>query len=185
MTAKKIAPLPNGKEITYRLTANLPAPPEAVYDTLADIPSHLEWGGKRVRKNFRLTSLESNESNAQTGTEWSSSGTAPDGTFRDRSIVTEAERPRRFEFRTESHVSFKSGAEADWTTVNRYEVEPRSGGSRITYTQRLTRATDLGGAKMLLNPIVGPLARMMMGGLVKPAMKNLGAMAAERGSRSS
>jgi Polyketide cyclase / dehydrase and lipid transport len=182
--AKKPIPLPSGKEIRFSLTTNMDAPPEAVYDTLADIPTHLEWGGKRVKKNFRLTGIEGGSSAAALGDEWSSTGSAPDGSFRDRSVVTEASRPRSFEFRTESHVAFKSGAEAEWTTVNRYDIEPRGAGSKVTYSQRMTRATDLGGAKMLLNPIVGPFARMMIGGLVKPAMKNLGAMAAERGSRS-
>jgi uncharacterized protein YndB with AHSA1/START domain len=183
MATKKPAPLPPGKEIKFRITANMSAPPEAVYDTLADIATHLEWGGTRVKKNFKLTGIEGGAAAAAAGDSWSSTGAAPDGSFQDHSVVTEASRPRSFEFRTESRVTFKSGAEADWTCVNRYDIEPQGGGSKVTYSQRMTRATDLGGAKMLLNPIFGPIGRMMIGGLVKPALKNLDVMAAERGSR--
>ena len=45
--------LPTGREIAFRKSMKMGAPPEAVYDVLADVRSHLEWGGNRGKKNFR------------------------------------------------------------------------------------------------------------------------------------
>ena len=172
--------LPAGREITFRKSMRMDAPPEAVYDVLADLRSHLEWGGNRGKKNFRLTAIEAGEAPAEKGTEWTSNGVAPDGTFQDRSVVTEASRPSAFEFLTNVHVSFRKGGEADWTVSNRYEIRPVGSGSDVTYTQRVTRATELGPLKMLLNPVLGGLGRMMVSGFVKPAMQGLAAMAKAR-----
>jgi hypothetical protein len=94
--------------------------------------------------------------------------------------VTEASPPNTFEFRTDAHVAFKKGDEADWKLINRYEITPEGSGSTVTYVQRLTEASALGPMKMMLNPILGSIGRMMVGGLVKPAMKNLKAMAEDR-----
>lgn len=172
--------LPAGKEIAFQSSIDVAAPPEAVYDLLADVRSHLEWGGDRGKKNFRLTAIEVSEEPARQGTEWSSNGVAPDGTFRDRSVVTNATRPSTFEFTTNAHVTLKKGGEADWTLVNRYEIAPKGSGSQVTYAQRMTSATQLGPMKMMLNPLLAGLGRMMVRGLVKPAMKNLADMAEQR-----
>ena len=175
--------LPAGREIAFRKSMKIGAPPEAVFELLTDVRSHLEWGGTRGKKNFRLTGIEVGEAPIQQGTGWSSTGIAPDGSFRDRSVVTQASSPTTFEFITDAHVTFKKGGEGDWTVVNRYEIQPEGSGSLLTYTQRVTRATALGPMKMMLNPILAGVGRMMVGGLVKPAMRNLAAMAKERASK--
>jgi uncharacterized protein YndB with AHSA1/START domain len=172
--------LPEGREITFRLSHRIAASPEAVYDTLADVRSHLEWAGSKAKKNFRLTGIEAGDAPAGQGTQWTSSGVAPDGMFSDRSMVTEAVRPSTFEFATDAHVTFKKGGEGDWKVVNRYEITPDGDGSRVTYTQRITKATELGPAKMMLNPVLGVIGRMMVSGLVKPAMRSLAATAQQR-----
>jgi hypothetical protein len=42
-----------------RLEGASEAPAEAVYELLADLNAHLEWGGRQQkRKNFRLTTVE-------------------------------------------------------------------------------------------------------------------------------
>lgn len=176
--------LPDGREIVFRKSMKTSAPPEAVYDLLADVRSHLEWGGNRGKENFRLTAIEVEDAPVRQGSEWSSTGIAPDGTFRDRSVVTEASRPSTLAFVTNAHVNFKKGGEGDWTLVNRYEIQAEGSGSLVTYTQRLTRATKLGPMKMMLNPLFAGVGRMMVSGLVKPAMKNLAAMAEERAGKS-
>lgn len=174
--------LPAGKELVFRKSMKIGAPPKAVYEVLADVRSHLEWGGRRGKKNFRLTGIEVGDVPVRQGTEWSSTGIAPDGTFRDRSVVTEASSPSTFEFVTNAHVSFKKGGEGDWKVVNRYEITPEGSGSTLAYTQRLTHATALGPMKMMLNPILAGVGRMMVSGLIKPAMQNLASMAEERAS---
>ena len=175
--------IPAGREIAFRKSTKIGAPPEAVYEVLADVRTNLEWGGTRGKKNFRLTGIEVGTEPIQQGAGWSSTGIAPDGSFRDRSVVTEASRPSALEFVTDAHITFKKGGEGDWTVVNRYEIEPEGAGSMLTYTQRVTRATALGPMKMMLNPILGGVGRMMAAGLIKPAMRSLAAMAEERAGK--
>jgi uncharacterized protein YndB with AHSA1/START domain len=172
--------LPSGREIPFEMSFRTAAPPEAVYDQLADLGSHLEWGGAKGNKKFHLTGLDGGASPAATGAQWTSTGVAPDGTFTDRSVVNDASRPTRFAFTTESHVAFRKGDEGDWTVVNRYDIAPDGTGSRVTYRQTVTRATAMGPMKMMLTPVLGSVGRMMVKGLNKQAMKNLAAMAEER-----
>src|SRR5207249_2771936 len=44
------------------------APPEAVYDLLADLSSHLEWAGARQRETTRLLTMDSAPGPATVGT---------------------------------------------------------------------------------------------------------------------
>ena len=175
--------LPAGREIVFEMSFRTPAPPEAVYDQLADVRSHLDWAGSRGNPKFRLTSLEAGTSRADKGTEWTSAGIGPAGTFADRSVVNEASRPSVFEFTTESHITFPKGGSGDWTVVNRYQIAPDGQGSVVSYKQTVTRATSLGKLKMMLSPVFGGMAKIMMKGLNKPAMKNLAAMAEKRAGR--
>ncbi len=116
------------------------APASVVYDLLADLRSHLEWGGTRQRSDFRLLSLVAPDGAARAGSIFSSTGSIPMSGRRwhDRSTVTVAERPSRFEFRTEA-----SAGEEDSATVatytHRYDIEPTPGGCRVTY--RFTQET--------------------------------------------
>jgi len=62
-------------ELTVRLEEASRAPAEMVYDLLADIGSHLEWGGRRQpRKSYRLLSVEGPDGPAMIGTEFRSTG---------------------------------------------------------------------------------------------------------------
>ena len=78
---------------------------------------------------------------ADVGTEFFTTGS--DGKvarWADRSVVTEAIRPRMFEFVTEGRRQAKPGSRP-WlmTLVHRYEIAPEGGGSRVTYTEDVTR----------------------------------------------
>ena len=117
------------------------APAEAVYDLLADLESHLEWGGARQLETTRLLSLRAPEGPATVGTEFSTTGS--DGKvarWSDRSVVTEAIRPEVFEFVTEGRREGKPGSRPwDMTAVHRYEIAPKPEGCAVTYVQELTR----------------------------------------------
>ncbi|HZA26730.1 MAG TPA: SRPBCC family protein [Actinomycetota bacterium] len=118
-----------------------PARPEAVYDLLADLRSHMEWAGRRQRDTTRLLTLEAPPGPAKVGTEFFSTGS--DGKvarWSDRSVVTEATRPEVFEFVTEGRREGKPGSRP-WlaTAVHRYEIAREGGGCRVTYTEDLTR----------------------------------------------
>lgn len=110
------------------------AAPEAVYDLLADLSTHLEWGGARQRRDFRLTSLDAPAGRATTGTAFTSTGTIPMSGrhWEDRSTVTAAEGPHVFEFITEARNGGARGMRAGYR--HRYEITPQGGGCRVAYT---------------------------------------------------
>jgi hypothetical protein len=114
---------------------------EAVYDSLADLNSHLEWAGARQLETTRLLSMEAPAGPATVGTEFVTTGS--DGKiarFADRSVVTEAVRPAVFEFVTESRREGKPGSRP-WhvTMVHHYEIDREAAGCRVTYTEEITR----------------------------------------------
>jgi len=114
---------------------------EVVYDVLSDLRSHLEWAGAKQLETTRLLTMEAPAGPAGVGTEFVTTGS--DGKvarFADRSVVTEAIRPAVFEFVTESLRQGKPGSRP-WhlTMVHHYEIDPDSGGCRVTYTEEITR----------------------------------------------
>ena len=118
-----------------RLSKSSSAPPEAVYDLLADLGSHLTWAGAQQTSDFRLLSLDAPASPATVGTTFSSTGTIPMSSRRwtDRSSVTAAERPSTFEFITTATArGARRSMEA--TYRHRYEIEATPGGSKVSYS---------------------------------------------------
>jgi polyketide cyclase/dehydrase/lipid transport protein len=109
------------------------AEPEAVYDTLADLSSHLEWSGARQSSDFRLLTLDAPAGPARVGTAFSSTGTIPMSKkhWEDRSTVTAASRPTLFEYVTEAQAGPMRAR-----YQHRYEIAREGSGSRVTY--RLT-----------------------------------------------
>jgi len=126
-----------------RLSKTCAAPPEAVYDMLADLHSHLHWGGEKQRRDFRILSLEAPDGPATVGTTFATTGAIPMSGKRweDRSTVTAAARPSTFEFLTDARVG--SGHRAmSARYIHRYEVTPVEGGCTVTYTQTQERITN-------------------------------------------
>jgi hypothetical protein len=139
-------------EIVVRVEEAVAAPAEVVYGLLADVRSHLEWGGRmQTKKTFRLLSIQAPEGPASVGTEFSSSGADGMGTFNDTSVVTEATRPSLFEFVTEARLSTKKGKVVGWTLVHRYEIVPRGEGCDVSYTVRTVRISELPGPLAFFN----------------------------------
>jgi len=125
------------------------APATVVYDLLADLPSHLDWGGQRQGETTRLLTLDAPQGPATVGVEFVTTGS--DGKvarWSDRSVVTEATRPEVFEFVTEGRRDGKPGSRP-WlfTAAHRYVITPEAGGCRVRYTQDMTR---LDGAPWIL-----------------------------------
>jgi hypothetical protein len=88
--------------VSVRSTAS----PEAVYDVLSDLRTHLAWAGEQAPdKAFRLLSMDAPSRPVTVGDQFSSSGANVNGTFHDRSTVVQAERGVRFGFDTESTLS--------------------------------------------------------------------------------
>jgi hypothetical protein len=109
------------------------APAEAVYDLLADLRSHLHWAGEKQSETTRLLSMDAPEGPASVGTEFVTTVShAKVARFTDRSVVTEAIRPRIFEFVTESRREGKPGS-GPWllTLVRHFGMVAESTGCRI------------------------------------------------------
>jgi len=121
------------------------APPDVVYDFLADLGTHTTWGGKQQTSDFRLLSLEAPAGPASVGTTFTSTGTIPMSPRRweDRSEVTAAERPNRFEFVTTATArGTRHSMEA--TYRHRYEIAAAPGGSKVSYSMtQLTMSNPL------------------------------------------
>jgi hypothetical protein len=163
------------REIVVRVEAGSAAPPAAVYDLLADLPSHLDWAGARQKPKMALLSMDAPEGPATVGTEFRTTGADPTGGFSDTSVVTEADRPRAFEFVTEAHLVTKRGATADWTNVHRYEIQPDGDGARVVYTARIARISALPGPLALLK--VGALAPVLTAFWARINRRTLGNLA--------
>lgn len=132
-----------GAELVVHLEEPSAAPPEVVYDLIADVRSHLEWAGRRQPKeSFRLLFVEAPEGPASVGTEFESTGADPGGGFHDASVVTEATRPSLFEFVTEARQTTKKGAVVEWTNVHRHEVAGTGEGCRISYRLRIVGSAN-------------------------------------------
>jgi len=172
----------NGRELVIRLEETSAAPPEAVYELLADLRSHLEWAGNRQPKeSFRLLTVEAPEGPAIVGTEFRSTGADPMGRFADSSVVTEASRPGLFEFVTEARLTRKKGEVVESTYIHRYEVTPDGPGSRISYTFRAVRFSEMSGELALFK--VPGLRRLMLkasGSYLRRGLIGLARMAEER-----
>ena len=121
-------------------TVTSSAPPQVVYDTIADLRNHLDWSGERASsQTFKLLSIEAPDGPAAVGTAFTSSGAAENGTFHDRSEVTEATSPSAFVIETDAHLDRKRGKPWDAHFIHRYDVAPEGDGSRITYTETIER----------------------------------------------
>jgi hypothetical protein len=118
-----------------RLSKRCAAPPQAVYDILADLSTHMAWGGTEQRRNFRLISLDAPEGPAIVGTSFRSTGAIPMSLRRwsDVSTITIAERPGVFEFVTHATVH-RSRRAMEATYQHRYEITEAPGGSEVSYT---------------------------------------------------
>lgn len=172
------------RELTARAEAVSAAPPEVVYDVLADLRSHAEWAGERQKPKTRLVAVDAPEGLAGVGTEFRTRGRDPMGEFTDTSVVTEADRAHVFEFVTEAHLRTEKGKTADWTNVHRYEIAARGTGSRISYSVRIARISDLPGAlSMLKVPVLSGLAMKASAGVAKRGVENLARAAEERAAR--
>ncbi|HEX9098101.1 MAG TPA: SRPBCC family protein [Candidatus Dormibacteraeota bacterium] len=119
---------------SLRVSLSCPAGPGEVYDVLADLQTHLEWGGTRQPRSFRVLSLAAPPSAAIEGTVFTSTGSQPMSKRRweDRSTVTVADRPRAFEFVTEGTLGERNPMTGRYQ--HRFEIAPEAAGSRITYT---------------------------------------------------
>lgn len=162
-------------EFDAAVTTN--ATPQSVYDVLLDLPSHLEWAGRRAKhKTFRLLELDAPSAPATVGTRFRSSGANDNGTFHDEAVVTVAE-PYALTFEVSSRLDRKHGEEWRAHFVHSYRVEPATGGSTVSYH---CVVRDGSYVPYWLKPGFRRVTRKMVNSLVTQQMRNLAALAEER-----
>ena len=151
-----------------------------MWDVVADLPSHLVWSGERASdETFKLLSLESSVRTASVGTEFRSTGANFNGTFHDRSVVTEATRPSTFVIETDATLERRRGRTWEAHFVHRYDIVPEDDGSRITYTETIDRVNYV---PYWLSPIVRPIFRPLVNRADRKQLENLARLAEERSS---
>jgi hypothetical protein len=169
------------QELVVRVEATSHASADRIYAVLADLSTHTVWAGERQGKKTRLLTIDAPPGPATVGTEFSSTGSDPMGSFADRSVVTEAQPGRTFEFVTEARFSTKKGKTSDWTNVERYELEPRVDGCRIVLTGRVTRMSSLPGTLRVFNvPGLRALVLTASAKVTRRSVRNLARYAEER-----
>jgi hypothetical protein len=156
------------------------APPDVVFETVADLRNHLDWSGERASsETFKLLSIEAPDGPATVGTAFTSSGAADNGTFHDSSIVTEATRPHTFVIETDAHLDRKRGKPWDSHFIHRYDVAPEGEGSRITYTETVERVNYV---PYWLHPLARPIFKVYVNRADRKQLANLARLAEERAS---
>ena len=119
------------------------ASPQIVYDTIADLRNDPDWSGERASsETFKLLSMEAPKGPAAVGTAFTSSGSADNGTFHDRSEVTVASGPTTFVHSRPILTSIASeGSPGMLTSSTGTTSRPRQGTPRITYTETIERVS--------------------------------------------
>jgi len=154
--------------------------PARIYATLADLSTHTTWAGSmHGKRNFGLRTLEASADPALVGTEFTSTGIDPMGSFTDRSVVTDASSPSVFEFVTEGHLDPKKQGKpaCDTRITYRFEIAPSTSGSTITYRVHMSKWTNA--PALLRSATLRPIARMAMKSYAKKLLRNLATYAAE------
>ena len=155
------------------------APPEAVFAVIADLRAHLEWSGERATdEKFKLLTLESSQPDASVGSTFTSTGANFNGTFHDRSVVTELVRPSRLTIETDARLERTDGGDP-WEVHFRhqYDVKPEDAGSRVTYTETIER---LNYVPYWLRPMVRTFFRPLVNKADRRQLTNLARLAEER-----
>jgi hypothetical protein len=118
-----------------RLSRHCSAPPEVVYDMVANLRTHLTWGGAEQKYDFRMLTLDAPAGPATVGASFTSTGAIPMSVreWSDRSVVTIAERPFTFEFVTHATMH-RSRRSMEGTYRHRYEIAAAPGGSQVSYS---------------------------------------------------
>jgi Polyketide cyclase / dehydrase and lipid transport len=154
------------------------APPEVVYDLVADLRSHLDWSGERAASDtFKLLTLDVSEGQATVGTRFASTGANDNGTFHDSSVVTEASRPTRFAFETDSRLERTRGRAWEVHFSHRYDIASDGQGTRIVYTDTVQRVNYV---PYWLQPWFRPITRRIIDRADTRQMGNLARAAEER-----
>jgi len=167
-----------GELISFDAVVTSRADRDTVYAVLLDLPAHLEWAGSRAKAaDFKLLDLRATAQPAAPGDRFTSTGANFNGTFHDASIVTDAA-DYTLAFETTSRLDRKHGKPWEAMFSHRYHVESADSGSRIIYS---CRVHDANYRPYWLKPGLRALTRPYVSSAIAKQMRNLAALAEERG----
>jgi hypothetical protein len=159
-------------------TVTSSAPPEAVYDVIADLRNHVVWSGEMAAsEGFKMLSIDAPEGPAAVGTAFTSSGSAQKDVVHDRSVVTEASRPNRFVIETDATLERRSAPTWEAHFVHRYDITPEGDGSRIVYTETIERVNYL---PYWLRPVIRTIFMPWVNAADRKQLRNLARLAEDR-----
>ncbi len=154
------------------------APPDVVYDVVANLQAHLMWSGERAQDpQFKLLTLDAPPGHATVGTRFASTGANFNGTFHDSSIVVDASAPERFVIETDAHLERERGRPWDAHFLHRYDILPEGDGSRIVYTETIDRVNYV---PYWLRAWMRPISRLIINRADRRQLANLRRLAEER-----
>jgi len=116
---------------------------------------------------------------AVVGTGFSSPGAKFNGTFHDRSVVTQVVEPSTFVIETDATLERKRGRTWKAHFEHRYDITPAGEGSRITSTERIERVDCV---PYWLTWWAHPVFRPLVNGADRKQLENLAGLAEERPS---
>ena len=170
--------------VTFHVEVKTDVLPDDLYAELADVNTHLTWGGKQApHKGFRLLNMDAPTGLATVGTTWKSDGAnsaSGSMTFHDLSTVVLAEPGKAFGFDTESTLERRRAKTWLAHMEHRYTIRPTEGGSIITYNCDVFPKNY---RPYWLFPGMRPVAKLMVRRAHSAHMQNLARLAAETKAR--
>jgi hypothetical protein len=163
---------------TSQTSALSKATPEVVFDVVSDLKAHLVWSGERASDDtFKMLTLQAPEGRAVVGTAFTSTGANFNGTFHDRSVITEVAASSRFVIETDARLERKRGKPWEVHFEHRYDIVPEAGGSKIVYTETISRVNYV---PYWLRWWMRPLSRIIINSADRKQLRNLARLAEER-----
>jgi len=166
-----------GFAAVFTATATSKSSPKEIYDTLTDLRTHVEWGGRKsankglkTNKTLELVEIDAPAGAATTGTRFSSKGASRKEFFHDQSVVTDARAGEVFAFETDARLARNRAPE--WTAhfVHRYEITPDGDGARVDYTCSVRPVNYM---PYWLKPMMKPMTKWNVNRIIGLHLRNL------------
>lgn len=170
-----------GEVLRFDAETTSTATPQDLYDVLADLGTHAQWGGREsANKNQALLTVDAPAGLAVTGTAFTSEGKAGKDRFHDRSNVTAATPGEHFAFTTQSRLERAHGPE--WHVVFRHDYQLLATATRST-VQYFCSVNPVNYKPYWLKPGIKLLTHTVVNRLMRENLNNLARLAESRVER--
>lgn len=164
-----------GEALRFTTAVRTTASPQEVYDVLADLSTHEQWGGREsAMKGQALIAVQAPPGPATVGTTFSSTGRSGKDTFHDSSTVTAASPATHFGFRTQARLERAHGPEWHVVFVHDYRITDTREGTTVSYT---CSVNPLNYVPYWLKPVLKHVTHRMVNRLMTKNLRNLARLA--------